>query len=423
MNISLVFPYVPSRIRVRPFHLVQALEARNHRVTVYTLWSNEKEYEDVQMLRGFCYRVEAVHLPPKRSLLNVAKALLSKQPLQYVYSWSDELAARIRMNLPEMDVLHVEHLRGARYGIAAQANRIPCPPIVWDSVDSISYLFEQALDASRSPFGTVVTRFELPRTKRYEAELVHHFGKVVVTSSLDRKTLIQLGKNAKGEKLGGETGSYSLGQQFKGQQLDDHIRIVPNGVDLNYFHVGGTERDPETIVYSGKMSYHANITAAMFLVEQVMPLVWNERPETKLVIVGKDPPQQIWKLGNREHRILITGEVPDIRPFLQQACVAALPIVYGAGCQNKVLEAMACATPVVTVPQAVSALQVEHGREVLLGKTSRDLCELILDLLDHPHRRKQIGEAGRYYVERFHDWGEVAAQMEDIYSEVTHVKH
>src|SRR5690606_32012470 len=126
------------------------------------------------------------------------------------------------------------------------------------------------------------------------------------------------------------------------------------GVDLDYFQPQDLARNPKRLIFSGKMSYHANIAAAEDLSEKIMPLVWQAEPQANLQIVGKDPAPVILELGEK-HNISVTGYVPDLRPYLAQAAIAVSTVRYGVGIQNKVLEAMAMATPVVCSPQASSA--------------------------------------------------------------------
>ncbi len=133
-------------------------------------------------------------------------------------------------------------------------------------------------------------------------------------------------------------------------------------------------------------------------------------------MVGKDPPAEILALGSQSN-IEVTGTVSDIRPFLQKATVAVAPLTYGAGIQNKVLEAMACGTPVVTTPKAVAALDIAHGRELLVAETEEQFAEAALALLNQPEVGRQIGMNGRLYVEKCHHWADIAAQLENIYLE------
>jgi glycosyltransferase involved in cell wall biosynthesis len=107
--------------------------------------------------------------------------------------------------------------------------------------------------------------------------------------------------------------------------------------------------------------------------------------------------------------------VADLTPFLRQATVAVAPLVYGVGIQNKVLEAMAAATPVVASPVAVRALDAEPGRDLLVGDDAAALARHILGLLADPERAAAMGEAGRAYVARAHRWDDAVALLEAAY--------
>jgi glycosyltransferase involved in cell wall biosynthesis len=269
-------------------------------------------------------------------------------------------------------------------------------PVVWDSVDSISLLFRQAMVGSQSPLSRGMTRFELGRTERYEGWLLSQFERVLVTSPNDRQALLDLLPPGRPEPC---------------------IEVLRNGVDLAYFtQDGSARREPSTLVVSGKMSYHANVTMALHLIQDIMPCVWAARPEVRVEIVGKDPPKAIQDLA-QDPRVVVTGTVGDLRPYLRKATVAVAPVAYGVGIQNKVLEAMACKAPVVASSQAVSALQVQPGENVIVAQGVDDFAGAILKLLSDPYLREKVGQSGRRYVEEHHDWSVVAARLEQIYAQ------
>jgi glycosyltransferase involved in cell wall biosynthesis len=109
------------------------------------------------------------------------------------------------------------------------------------------------------------------------------------------------------------------------------------------------------------------------------------------------------------------GTVPDLRPYLQKATVAVAPLLYGAGIQNKVLEAMACGTPVVASAQAAAALAVEHNCDLLLAADTETFATAVLRLFANPHEGKELGTRGRLYVEANHAWHMSAQQLEAVY--------
>jgi glycosyltransferase involved in cell wall biosynthesis len=153
-----------------------------------------------------------------------------------------------------------------------------------------------------------------------------------------------------------------------------------------------------------------------------MPLIWATNPEVKLCIVGKDPPIIVRKLGENP-LITVTGTVSDICPYLQKSTIAIVPLTYGAGIQFKVLEAMACSTPVVASPKAVMSLGVQPGKDVLVASEPDEFAAIIIKLLADINLQQQVGNAGRMYVEKNHQWSSVAAQLEGVYNEVINTKH
>jgi glycosyltransferase involved in cell wall biosynthesis len=238
---------------------------------------------------------------------------------------------------------------------------------------------------------------ELPRTRRYEAALLRTFARTMVVAATDAAALEALAQPAHA----------SAGRP---------VVALSNGVDLAYFCPDDTPRQPAELVLSGKMSYHANVTAAVYLVQEVLPLAWEKRPDLHLTIAGSAPPPTVQALSGPQ--VTVTGYVPDLRPFVRRAAVAVAPVVYGAGLQYKVLEAMACATPVVATPQTAAPLAARPGEEILVGASAAELAAHIVRLLDDPAAARRIGAAGRAYVERQHDWAIIAARLEELYSRI-----
>jgi glycosyltransferase involved in cell wall biosynthesis len=305
-----------------------------------------------------------------------------------------QIAERASRN--EFDIIHIEHLRGSRFGLFLKS-RLPDIPVVWDSVDCISHLFQQAAKQSRSLFGKFMTRFELSRTRRAEGDLARRFDRVLVTAPPDRNALLELIPPGKSPS---------------------EISVLPNGVDLKYFYPkAGLQRDPETIVFSGKMSYHANISMAKYLFEEIMPRIWKFRPAARLYIVGKDPAPAIKKM-TQNPRITVTGTVDDIRPFLWRATVSVAPLLYGAGIQNKILEAMATGTPVVTTCQALSALQAQPGKDLFVSDDPDGFAQAVLQLIEDPDLQQKTGDASVTYTRTFHSWASIGSQLVNIYQQI-----
>jgi len=390
MRILFLSPYLPSRVRVRPFSWIQALASLGHEVHLVALRPPEDDWVDDADLRAACHAVEIVPLSRSRTLVNGLRTLATRQPLQLAYAHSpaaeDRVGAIARAG--RFDVVHIEHLRGVR--LAARVGHLPR---VWDAVDCISSLFAETAANAPGRAQRAMARLDLRRTRRFEASAPRQFDATLVTSPADAEAF----------------------RRLSGDGTDDRVTVLPNGVDTTYFTPASDSRR-DAVIFTGKLSYHANAAAALRLVTRIMPLVWAAHPDTPVVLAGKDPPDVLKALA-ADSRVTVTGFVPDMRPTFAQAVVAACPLVYGAGIQNKVLEAMASGVPVVTTPSAAAALSATPGRECRIASDDEAFAAEIRLLLDDRARAGAVGLAGRAYVERAHQWPLLAERLTEVYLE------
>lgn len=405
LRILFVTPYVPSLLRPRPLNLVKALSRRGHRVTLLAIATSRRELEQAGEIAPFCERVRVVPVPVQRSVWNCAAALVTGKPLQAVYCQSPAVRRALRDALndsnaggkPPFDVLHIEHLRAALYGLAVRGL-----PRVFDSVDCITQLMAEAASHGSVPLGRLLARFDLGRTRRFEREAVRSFDRILVSSPAERLHLARL--------LGATRGESDRG--------DFPIEVLSEGVDGDYFRPFDGLREETSLVFVGRMGYHANATAAHYLLAQIMPRLWHRRPDARLTIVGESLPARLRALAARHGpRVRLTGAVPDVRPYLASATVALAPLVYAAGIQNKVLEAMAMATPVVASPAACAALEARDGEHLLVAHDAEEFAASIERLLGDGALCARIGRGGRSYAMAHHDWNTVASRLELLYWE------
>lgn len=396
MRLLYIVPYAPTPIRTRPYHLLQQLSRDGTEITLATLASNEMELDALARWRANGISVLAESLTPARTARNLAGALATTNPMQASYCWHPGLMKRIvqAITTSSYDLIQVEHLRGVRYGLGAidTIHRLQKTTLIfWDSVDCITHLFEQTQHVSTQRTKRWITRFELERTRRFEARMTHQFAQTLIVSENERTAFCEL------------PGA-----------LCERITVVPNGVALDYFHPTDQVRDPATILLTGKMSYHANVTAAFYLLDQVMPLVWQKIPEARVCIAGQNPPANL--LARAHDRVEITGYVSDLRTVLNRATVACAPLLYGAGIQNKVLEAMASGLAVVASSQAVAALDARPEDQVLVGGTTEELSAQLVRVIQDDALRRQLETNGRRYVETHHAWSSSTDKLFKLYN-------
>ncbi len=397
MRILFVTPYPLSRIRIRSYGFVSQL-SKMHDVTALMLCSNAREIADAKALQHEGIRVIAVQDRRAWKILRALKAVFTGEPLQVAFDASPALRMAIDHQLAtgQFDLLHVEFIRS----LGALPARLTIPA-VWDAVDCISLLYEHGAHFAATPLLRLIGAFEARRTEAYEHTQLWRFRQILVTSERDRQALL------------------AIAQKKPALANTQHARItvLPHGIDQEYFHAYNGKRDPDTLVFSGKMSFHANVAGVLHLVSQIMPLIWQKRPGVKLIIVGSNPPASVRRLA-REPRIEVTGYVADMRPYIGRAQIAVCPLPYAVGIQNKILEAMALGTPVVASSHAAAGLLTKADQDLLVVDHPSAFADAVLHLLANLDLWQCLSQNGLAYIATHHNWTQIVNYLTEIYHDV-----
>jgi sugar transferase (PEP-CTERM/EpsH1 system associated) len=191
---------------------------------------------------------------------------------------------------------------------------------------------------------------------------------------------------------------------------------VDNGVDLDRFDPARETASPyggsaPVIVFTGTMNYRPNIEAVAWFATEVMPLLRARDPAPQLHIVGANPAPAVTALAALPG-VHVTGAVADIRPFIAHATVAVAPLRIARGIQNKVLEAMAMARPVVASPQAFEGVRAQPGRDLLVAEGAAEMAAQVAAVLDGGH--PGLGAAARAAVAAGHDWSAALKRLDPL---------
>lgn len=384
----MALPYGPGRTRVRSRKLLEQLAA-GHDVTLVALcWGDD----DQRAAREFMAQGVRVVLV-RHDWTERARALPGGggRPLQQIVSTSPVFAATARNLLSSaarsgagFDAVHVEHLRGA---VALGLPRPLNVRTVFDAVDCLAELAHLTSRHSPNPVVRFVARYEQQRTARLEAQLLAAADVTAVAAERDRRALLQGNAPAR-------------------------IVTIPNGVTLPAQPAELTA-EPH-VIFTGKLSYHANAAAARRLLEDVWPQVRAQVPAARLTVAGADPPGWLRRAAERPGIALIANPA-DLGALVQTARVAAAPIVYSVGIQNKVLEAMAAGVPVVGTASAAAGLAQAGRAAMRIADTPAEFAEHIVELLLRPGAALELGRQGRRYVMEQHTWRGAARRFEALY--------
>jgi polysaccharide biosynthesis protein PslH len=185
----------------------------------------------------------------------------------------------------------------------------------------------------------------------------------------------------------------------------DSVHAISNGVDLDYFRPNAdlNSASSQDCVFVGALDYRANVDGIHWFCNEIWPEVRRRRPEATFTVVGSRPSPLVLRLAKRPG-VRLASNVPDVRPYLAEAAMVAVPLRIARGIQNKVLEALAMSKAVVATPEALEGIAVESGVHACQALTPHQWIESIVHLLEDPSARDRLGRAGRTFVETHYCW-------------------
>lgn len=381
------FPYPPIQgDRLRGYHQLRVL-SREHRITLVAPVPGARRQEALDAIAPFCERVALVPTARWRAVLRLARAPWTSLPLQTLFFFDPlfrrEVAALLRS--AAFDLLHVQIVR-----MAPIVDTLSGTPKVLDLVDALSLNMRRRAQHERGPRSWVAA-WEAGRVRRYEQALVRSYDQLVVSSPLDRAYI----------------GDYA------------NIHVVPNGVDVAAIPFVQDGRRADEIIFTGRMGYFPNAHAAVYFATQVLPIVRRHVPGATFVIAGADPSAQVRGLA-RLPGVTVTGYLPRLQERLAQATVAVAPLQAGSGIQNKILEAMACGTPLAVTRYALGGIAAQPGEHLLVADdTPGDLAAQVIRLLRDPRERRRLAGNARALVEERYTWDRSGALLDGLYALMT----
>jgi len=193
------------------------------------------------------------------------------------------------------------------------------------------------------------------------------------------------------------------------------ITVIGNGVDAAYFDSNYSEPERPTLIFSGVMNYGPNILAAKYFCNSIFPLILKRIPEANLLIVGRNPAEEVMALGKNQRGVEITGEVADIRPYIGRANIYVCPLISGAGIKNKILEAWASSRAVVATSLSCEGIDVTPEDDVLVADEPVAFAEAVIKLLGDSRLRRDLAAKGRNKALRLYNWELKAMELEKVF--------
>ncbi|WP_234027107.1 TIGR03087 family PEP-CTERM/XrtA system glycosyltransferase [Erythrobacter sp. KY5] len=200
-----------------------------------------------------------------------------------------------------------------------------------------------------------------------------------------------------------------------------NVQVIGNGIDAHAFdpeqvvpHQALLDSDGPAFVFTGQMDYPPNEAAVLWAIDELLPQLQELQPKARLHVIGRNPTKAL-SSRNAKPGVTVWGEVPDVRPFLAAATCVLAPLTIARGVQNKVLEAMAMARPVLLTPQAATGIDAEDGRHWLVCEANAGaMAACASKLVDDPEKAVQLGQAAREFVLENHAWDAMLSPLEAL---------
>lgn len=368
--------------KIRTYHLIKGYAQNGWQVDLLSFCKPEEQGIVFPELHAVCSNIRLVPREKSYSGMDLLKGLLFPLPfLVYNYQVRDmALAAEGLVRNNEYQLVQIEDVVMAQYlsGPMRQAFRI----LDMHNVES-SLLLRFAAN-NGSYLKKAYAWLTAAKLQRYESKVSAKVSQVLVCSEEDQDTV-------------------------RGNGLQTQIRVVPNGVDCDYFQPIALDSASRDLVFVGSMDYHANISGAIFFVRHILPLIHRKYPDVHFYIVGKNPPPSISSLANK--RVTVTGIVPDVREYLKKARAVVVPLLVGGGTRLKILEAMAMARPVVSTCLGAEGIGAVDEQHILLANEPAQFAKRVLQLFDDIELSRTLGSSASRFINQNYCWSTIQKEL------------
>jgi glycosyltransferase involved in cell wall biosynthesis len=403
--LSHIVPYPPKGgVLQRSYHLLRQTALR-HEVTLYAFVQQRPVLqcfgdldqglaEAKRALEGFCKEVHFFPIPMEsrtKGMLRLAvRSLLSRS--SYTLNWlrsSSYSRALQQIDFSQIDLIHADTISLAPYAVRFSSTRK-----VLDHHNVESQMMRRRAENETNVLKRAYFSWEAQKILNEERRFCPVFDKNIMCSGLDEERL----------------------RDIVGPPVSTDV--IPNGVDLNYFSPDSQREISGRLVFAGRMAAYTNRQAALFIVNDIWPLLVNAHPTITFDLVGGDPPDEARKLAACEPRFSVPGFVDDVRVAIAQAAIYVCPITDGGGTKLKVLDALAMGKALVADPIACEGIDVKEGESVRFARTAEEYAQVIGELIQDSDQRDRLGQAGRTLVEANYGYKNIGSRLHGVYEQL-----
>jgi glycosyltransferase involved in cell wall biosynthesis len=320
-------------------------------------------------------------------IINLFRGLFNKIPFQVSYFYSNRVKKRIlkeiRLNPPDLIICQL--IRMAEY-----VKDIKDIPKIIDYVDAISFGLKGRV-SKENFLMRIILNNEYERVLKYEQELSNKFDAQLITTERDYNKI-----NIHDKKK---------------------LHIVPISIDSEYFISQFAPFKKEyDLLFVGNMEYPPNEDAALFIINEILPLLKLKFSSIKLCIAGSSPSKKLLKFNSSE--VIITGWVDDIKVLYQQSKIFIAPMRLGSGVQIKLLQALAIGIPSITTNLSFQGLFSEAKDTILVAERPEEFVTAITKLLVDTNLYDSLSEKGKMFAKKHYSIEKVESEFFKVINSV-----
>jgi sugar transferase (PEP-CTERM/EpsH1 system associated) len=375
-------PFPPNKgDKIRAFHLLKFL-SQYFDVHLGTFVDDPEDWAYQNDLKTWCVSTQLIELNPTRAKIKSLKGLLRGQPLTLPFYESNDLQRWVDSTVNRFGIA-----KAVAFSAAMAQFLESCPSTlttrVIDIVDIDSDKWQQYADQKTWPMSWVYRR-EAKTLFEYEKRVAEQFDRSFFVSSTEAQDFID-----------------------RAPSTASKVTFFNNGVDHEYFAPDKMFEDPYDaskpirFVFTGAMDYWPNVDAVVWFAQSVLPIIQTTYPDAQFAIVGGKPTDQVTELS-RLPGVMVTGRVPDVRPYIQHATSVVAPMRIARGIQNKVLEGMAMAKPVIVTQKGLDGIPALDGEHVYVANDETAFASAVCQSVSE--QAQNIGHCARRFVQDEFDW-------------------
>jgi glycosyltransferase involved in cell wall biosynthesis len=400
-----VLPYpLVGGAKIRAYYALRYL-SNNYRITLVSFTRSDDVRDYTEHLECFCERVVTVPISRSRwtDAISAAKSFITGHPAVIYRDNMAEMEQALKdLVLQEQyEIVHCDQTAMAQYGLyVRQLKNGRKTRLVLDQHNALYKAVDRQAD-QMTGWRQTLWKSESTRLALYEAKLIREFDSVLTVSEVDSEALLSLLEDS--EKA-------LLAPKFSA------VPICIDPAERNYL-----EREPSStnIVFLGTMYWPPNAEAVLWFARKIMPKVLAKVPSANLIVIGKNPPDEVKALepgeGLISGHVQITGFVSDPEPILQKCAVFIVPVLAAGGMRVKILDAWLWGLPIVSTTIGAEGVEVRPGKNILIADDPDDFSEAVVNVLKNRKLANALSISGRKWVEEKYSWQEVYHEIGNVY--------